>query len=152
MKILDISNPEELNKEFCKLVGIRPIKGALINDDTGEVRTYISSNSVYKTPKGWTNFKSVIFKEPMYPNFLELENFYALLELQWQIFGSLGGSYNKIDNENFITNYLYNKVKAIQILKSYGGSEMLDIFIKEIQKLNYSFNVEVDYDIIELDK
>ena len=49
---LDINDIEQLNITFCELVGIKPIRALLINEDTGEGRTYFTTNCVYRKPKG----------------------------------------------------------------------------------------------------
>ena len=142
--ILDINDPVTLNEQFCKTVEIRPVRCALINLDTEELRTYESISSLYKRPKGWVNVQAVNFQKPIYPDFTIPENFLALLDIQWEMFGNLGGQFNRINQEDFICNYLYNKIRAVQTLRAYGGSDMLQEYINRLHNINYQFEVTVN--------
>ena len=142
--LIDINDTEQLNTTFCQLVGIKPIKAILYNPETNEAKTYSSTNCIYRRPKGWENAIVNTYDKPKYPDFTEKENFYALLDLQWKLFGSLGDQYVRLKDESFEVNYLYSKVKAIQILKAYGGSEMLDKFIEEIKNLTFTYNIVLE--------
>ena len=141
---LDLNDLVSLNKEFCKTIDLKPTRCALINMDTGDIRVYESISSLYKKPKGWENVKAVRFQDPVYPDFTTPDNFLTLLNVQWELFGNLGGQYNRMSDENFIANYIYNKIRAVQTLRSYGGSEMLEEFINRIHNIDYKFEVLVD--------
>lgn len=132
---------EQLNITFCDIVGIKPIRGLIINEDTEEVRTYQSINSLYRIPKSWSNcnIKRVIFDTYRYPDFTLVDNFYLLLDIQWQLFGNIGDQYIRIRDESFPVNYLYNKVKALQTIKAYGGSDMLYEFCKKVRECQYVY-------------
>lgn len=144
VRVISIDNPKQINNRFCELVGIRPIKSALINTDTGQLRTYVTTSCLYKKPKGWENVEVYTFDEPIYPDFTEPLNFNMLLEVQWQMFGTLGEQYTKLKNESFAVNYLFTKLKAIEILLSYGGSDTLDAYCKQIRELNFYWDTELE--------
>ena len=144
MEILNLNKPLEINEAFCRTMGIKPVKGALINLDTNEIRYYETISSLYRKPVGWINIKSIIFKTPVYPNFLDPNNFTLLLEVQWQVFGCMDGQYKKIQNESFAVNYLYSKIRAIETLKCYGGSEMMDVYIDMVKDIHFSLEIDAN--------
>lgn len=144
--MLDLSKPKEVNEVFCKTIGIKPLAGVIINLDTNEVRYYQCPTSLYRKPVGWSNIKTICFKEPMYPNFLDPYNFIMLMEVQWLVFGCIDNQYKRIKNESFPVNYLYSKIKAIETLRNYGGSEMMDIYIDMIKDIRFTIEVPINDD------
>lgn len=144
---IDIKNIKEINNRFCELVGIKPIKSALLNLDTGELRTYLTTSCLYKKPKGWINIEVYTFDKPIYPDFTNPINFSLLIEVQWKMFGTIGEQYVKINEESFAANYLYTKLRAVEILKSYGGSDALDEYCKALQGLDFFWNGIDDVEI-----
>ena len=134
---------EKLNQEFCELIGIKKVQSFIINDDTEEIRYYSHPSGAYKTPKGWENITSGILSKPIYPDFTNPNNFIKLLNIQWQIFGSLGPQYNKVANESFQVNYLVTKIQGIKMCQSFGGGELLDEYIKAVRECDF------EYDILE---
>lgn len=148
MDILNITDAEGVNKTFCDLVGIKPIKAVLTNLDTHEERFYTSRTSVYKHPKDWKNVSTKIFKNPIYPDFTNPVNFLQLLDIHWYLFGNLGTVYNRVQDESFELNFLYHKLQAIIAMKGYGGSDVLDMFIQMVKDINFYIE-EVPDDICE---
>ena len=146
MKYLDINNIDDLNKTFCDLVGIKPIKALLIHAETQERKTYTTTKCAYRRPKGWENAKLIIFKHPVYPDLTEEYNAIKLINVQWHLFGNIGDQYVMMNNEDFQTNYLYTKIKAIQTLRVFGGSDMLDEFCRQVREIDF------DYDLFEDEK
>lgn len=139
---------KEINKEFCQLVGINPICGIIINTDTKEIRKYKVKSSLYRRPKNWQNCIALKFKQPIYPDFSLPENFVLLMELNWQMFGTIGEQYQNY-NESFVYNYLDNRVKAIRMIQSYGGSETVDLYIKEVQNLKYVYLINYEQKLVK---
>ena len=138
MLFLDINDVEQLNITFCELVGIKPIRALLIAED-GEVKPYTTTNCIYRKPKGWENSEVVTFDYPKYPDFTEEHNFCILINIQWELFGNLGDQYLKMKEESFPVNYLYTKIKAIQTMKAYGGSDMLNEFCERVRNSDYEY-------------
>ena len=141
--ILDINDVNQLNKVFCELVGIKPVKAVLYNPETQEVKTYTNSSCLYRKPKGWENSVGINLESPQYPDFTDLDNFSLLLNLQWESFGYLGEQYIRVANESFQVNYLFMKIKAIQTVKAYGGSTALTNFVDKIRNAPFSYKLEV---------
>lgn len=141
---LNIENPREINNKFCELIGMKPIKAVLLNVDTKEVKTYFSISCLYKKPKGWVNTKICILKTPLFPDFTDPINFSKLIELQWEMFGNIGDQYFRMRNESFAVNYLFSKVRAIETLLSYGGSEMLEEYIDRIYSTNFYIDLNLE--------
>ena len=72
--------PFEINKEFCKEVGIKKACCYLLNKDTQEIRYYCNLSGLYKIPKKWKNVEKGVFKEPCYPDLINnAYNFSALI-------------------------------------------------------------------------
>jgi hypothetical protein len=142
---IDSNHLEELNKEFSELVGIKKVRAFIINKDSEEIRYYSHPSAVYKIPKGWENVITGVLKNAIYPDFTEPYNFIKLINIQWEVFGSLGPQYNKLMNEPFELNYLINKIQGIKIARSFGGGELLDEYIEKVRKTDF------DYDIGESD-
>ena len=135
MEIVDMN--KEINKQFCDIVGIKPVFGILINTDTGEVRKYFSKSIKYKHPKNWKNIKTTIFDKPIYPDLLEPNNFIELINCQWEIFGQLGNQYFKNNTESFQENYITTRTLAIKMCKLNGGGEMLQIYFYKLKDIKW---------------
>ena len=138
-ELIQPERTQQLCKQLCDLVGIKPVRCFIYNNSTGEIRYYTHRTGKYKIPKGWNNYITGTYDEPVYPDFTEPENFVKLLDIQWQIFGSLGPQYVKADNESFPLNYLYTKVKAINLCKSFGGADMLDKYIEQVRYTDFNY-------------
>ena len=129
--------PQELNDEYCKLVGIKKIKYQVLNKDTYELK-YFSGK--VKLPKSWTNIQVMEFDKPRYPDFIDNPyNFMLLVNTQWFLFGELGACYTQQEKETFECNYLYSKIKAMEMCDSFGGGEMMEEYKKQVQNLNFNY-------------
>lgn len=145
--MLDINNIDDLNKTFCNLVGIKPVKSILINPKTNEMKTYTTTNCLYRKPKGWENSKVITFDIPKYPDFTDVENHQLLIDIQWKLFGSIGDTYTQMRDESFAVNYLYMKIRAMQTIRSLGGSDMLEDFCEMVRNSDYT--VTIDHDVYD---
>lgn len=131
---------EQINEEFCKEVGLKKVSCYIENEDTGEVRFYVSPSGVYKKPKGWNKIKTHKFEQPKYPDLINNPyNFSMLLNTQWYIFGQLGDVYTKTGHECFEANYVKTRLKALKMCKCLGGGEMLEEYKKAIQSTQFDF-------------
>lgn len=140
---IDIEDIDNLNKKFSELMGVKKIHSLVKNNDTNEVRYYAHRSGAYKKPKGWKNVTAIVLPKPIYPDFTKPSNFTKLLNIQWDIFRSLGPQYTKVMDEPFEVNYLVNKIQGIQVCRAFGGGELLDDYIKVVR------NTEFEYDIME---
>lgn len=132
---MDLSD-KELNTLFCKKIGIKKACYLVINPVTKEAKTLSNLN---KVPKSWDNPKIIEFTEK-YPDFINnINNFMMLLNVQWNMFGHLGDSYEKQSDESFQYNYLKTKLKAIDLCNSFGGGEMLEEYKKEVRKQPFDY-------------
>lgn len=134
---------QDINAEFAQLVGIKKVQAFIVNNKDGEVRYYSHPSSAYRTPKGWEDFSVGILEEPVYPDFTTPYNFATLLNIQWEIFGSLGPQYQRVADESFPVNYLVTKIQAIKVCRSFGGGDLLDEYIKRVREADF------DYEILE---
>lgn len=135
--------PFEINKEFCKEVGIKKACCYLLNKDTQEIRYYCNLSGLYKIPKKWKNVEKGVFKEPCYPDLINnAYNFSALINVQWFLFGELGDVYQRTGNETFEVNYLKTRLKAIKMCKSFGGGEMLEEYKRLVREIPFDYMEE----------
>ena len=132
---------KKLNTEFCDLVGIPKVYGYIKNLDTNETRIYHSRSSLYRIPKGWTNYK-VTKLEPVYPDLTESNNFVKLINIQFELFGVINADrYIRVKDENFQTSYLHNRVQGIKLCKAFGGGDMLDLYIKTVRDTEFNYSL-----------
>ena len=129
---------KQINEEFCKEVGIKKVCVRLENCDTGEIKYY--TNNKYKKPKGWNNIIKHKYDPPKYPDLIgNSTNFCYLINVQWNMFGSLGDIYGKTGDENFQLNYVKTRLKALKLCRSFGGGGMLDAYKEQINKIKFEY-------------
>lgn len=139
MNYLDLNDPVSINNVFCEETGIKKVKCYVKNKETGEIRFYSNRSSKYRLPKNWKEVETFTFNKPVYPNLFDPHNFLMLLNVQWYLFGSLGCQYRIMEDEEFQTNYLITRIKAIQLSKSLGGGELLDMYMDELQNMEFDY-------------
>ncbi len=140
---LSLINPltaHDVVELFCKELNIPKVWGAIINEETLEVRFYKSKKSLYKAPKNWNKFRIIKFRLGRYPDLLYCKNFYLLLNIHWFLFGSLGDVYKRTGQECFEENYLKMRLAAIKMSSSLGGGNMLQEYKNIIQKTSFDYN------------
>ena len=131
---------EKLNAEFCKECGIKQAICYIVNPETGEIRFYSNISCAYKKPSGWNKVESYRFDKPRYPDLINNpNNFSALINIQWDMFGELGDAYKKSGKESFEYNYVKTRLTAIKMCKSFGGGEMLEEYKKAIQATLFDY-------------
>ena len=140
------NNIEEINNEFCQLVGLKKAKSFILNNNSGEIRYYAHSSGKYKCPKGWTNVTTGILDKAVYPDMTEPYNFCLLLNVQWDIFESLGASYSKVGDESFEINYIMNKIQGIKMARSFGAGQLLDDYIAQLKQTQFYYDIGESYD------
>lgn len=130
---------EQINEAFCKEIGLKKACCYLHNEETDEIRFYAHPSGLYKKPKNWKHITKGKF-EPCYPDFINNSyNFCILLNLQWFLFGELGGVYKRNGNESFQANYLKTRLSALKLCKSLGGGEMLEEYKKQVSMLPFDY-------------
>ena len=131
---------DDLNKEFCKEVGIKPVSSYIINKDTGEVKFFTRKTAAPKLPTDWKNIIAAEFKHKRYPDLINNPyNFTALLNVQWFMFGELGDVYTRDGTESFEYKYVKTRLTAMKLAKSYGGGEMLEAYKKALRELSLDY-------------
>ena len=143
---------KKINDEFCEVAGIKRACCCIRNLDTGEVRYYSNISSLYKKPVGWENYDGFKISDvPVYPDLIGNDaNFLKLLNVQWDMFKSLGQCYKNYENEPFQATYLKTRLNGIKTCKSFGGGEMLDEYLKSVRNVDFEYmelpNVIFEYD------
>lgn len=133
-------SPEELNEEFCKECGIKPIYGYTMKDVFTEPTYYYSKQSLTKAlkklPQGYAY---QICETPTYPDLLNEEiNFIKFINVQWNIFGQIGTDmYIKVSDESFQYNYMMMRLNALKACKAFGGGEMMEEYKKALRKTQF---------------
>lgn len=131
---------QQINDEFCKEMGLRKIKCVLTNTDTNEQRSYTTLSGIYKPPKNWKHYTYQIFDNPNYPDIItNPNNFCKILNVQWDLFNSIGETYTKTGEETFQEAYIKMRLRAIKLCKSLGGGDGLDTYMDRIKQLKFEF-------------
>lgn len=133
---------EDMCKELSELADVKPMKAFIFNKDTKELRFYTRKNP--KTPKDWTNCIKGNFETPVYPDYTEPYNFTKFINVQWDLFGSIGPQYFKIDQESFEAKYLFIKIQAIKMHRNYGGSSHLDNYLKTLRETKFDYPLPME--------
>lgn len=133
------SDKEKIISNFCNATGIRKVTSYIKNKDTNEIRYYISPKSIYKKPRGWDNTEVGVFNHGKYPDLTEPNNFLKLIDVHWKLFGCLGHQYEIKNDESFPLNYIETRTKAINLCKSLGGGEMLDIYLQMLKTTEFKY-------------
>ena len=137
----------EINAQFCELCGIKKYLGYLYNIRTKERRYYFNRSSLYRLPNGWTHEDTISSAlpngEPIYPDLINNpKNFSLLINIHWEMFGELGQVYTNSYNECFEATYLRTRVQAINVCKSFGGGEMLDLYMQNVRNTKFYYFME----------